>query len=183
MAPKWRQETPGKCPDKTCRGSVKAPKQRPDKAPRPALRRPQRKAEEGSGRSPRVAPKLPQEVLQQGPICPKQSAKTDHRKVPRPQGGSIRALSGGPRWFQERPQSASRRWSNIAWKLIRRWPQRVPKSGPKTVPRGPEKECKRAPKRRPKMAQGGSKRWHKKAPRGLQRVRRSLKRPLQSRCG
>ena len=162
MAPKWRQETPGKCPDKTCRGSVKAPKQRPDKAPRPALRRPEEGRRGLRKRSPRVAPKWPQEVLQQGPRCPKQSAKTDHRKVPRPQGGSIRALSGGPRWFQERPQSASRRWSNIAWKLIRRWPQRVPKSGPKTVPRGPEKECKRAPKRRPKMAQGGSKRWHKR---------------------
>ena len=168
MAPKWRQETPGKCPDKTRRGSVRAPKRGPDKAPRPALRRPQRKAEEGSGRSPRVAPKLPQEVLQQGPRCPKQSAKTDHRKVPRPQGGSIRALSGGPRWFQERPQSASRRWSNIAWKLIRRWPQRVPKSGPKTVPRGPEKNVKGRPREDP--------RWPKEVRRrGTRRLQKAFR--------
>ena len=136
MAPKWRQETPGKCPDKTCRGSVKAPKQRPDKAPRPALRRPQRKAEEGSGRSPRVAPKLPQEVLQRGSRCPKQSAKTDHGKVPRPQG-----VHQGAKW---RPQMVSGGAAKRFKKMVQDCVEVSPQMAPQGAQERPQDRSKRA---------------------------------------
>ena len=137
MAPKWRQETPGKCPDKTRRGSVRVPKRRPGRAPRPALRKPQRKAEEGSGRSPRVAPKLPQEVLQQCPRCPKQSAKTDHRKVPRPQGG----LQQGAKW---RPQMVSGEAAKRFKKMVQYCVEVNPQMAPKGAQERPQDGSKRA---------------------------------------
>ena len=137
MAPKWRQETPGKCPDKTCRGSVKAPKQRPDKAPRPALRRPQRKAEEGSGRSPRVAPKLPLRGAPTGPKMPQTERQTGPQKSPTAPGG----LHQGAKW---RPQMVSGEAAKRFKKMVQYCVEVNPQMAPKGAQKRPQDGSKRA---------------------------------------
>ena len=69
MASSESREVP---PEKNEEVPKRAPKGRPDSAGKSTPRRLQRKAEIGSGRAPGVAPKWPEEVLQEGPKRPQQ---------------------------------------------------------------------------------------------------------------
>ena len=140
------------------------------------------RSDDASGRAPRVAPTWQKEVLQQGPRWPKKGVKTDPRKAPRPPGG----LHQGAKWRPKMVSAGAAKRFKMAQDCVEVSSQTAPKGAQARPQEGSKRVSKIMQNERPREAQDGSrgpKRWHRKAPRSLQRVRRSLKRPLQSGYG